>query len=93
LAASLDFDGVEVSPRGKPADGKLPLADPGVQEQYPAETRKHGTAVAGTCLDTLHVNYLENDPLGQSWVADGIPITERLTARVMPLPFFGKGAP
>jgi L-ribulose-5-phosphate 3-epimerase len=92
LAASLGFDGVEVSLGRKPVDGKLPLADPGVQEQYLAETRKHGIAVAGTCLDILHVNYLKNDPLGQRWVADGIPITKKLNARVMLLPFFGKGA-
>ncbi|MCL6547268.1 MAG: sugar phosphate isomerase/epimerase, partial [Bryobacteraceae bacterium] len=78
LAASLGFDGVEVSLGRKPVDGKLPLADPGVQEQYLAETRKHGIAVAGTCLDILHVNYLKNDPLGQRWVADGIPITKKL---------------
>ncbi len=92
LAARIGFDGVEVSLGRKPVDGKLPLANPGLQEQYLAETRKHGIAVAGTCLDILHVNYLKNDPLGQKWVADGIPITKKLNARVMLLPFFGKGA-
>lgn len=92
LAASLGFDGVEVSLGRKPVDDKLPLADPAIQEQYLAETRKHGIAVAGTCLDILHVNYLKNDPLGRKWVADGIPITKKLNARVMLLPFFGKGA-
>ncbi|MCS6952499.1 MAG: sugar phosphate isomerase/epimerase family protein [Bryobacterales bacterium] len=92
LAARLGFDGVEVSLGRKPVNDKLPLADPAIQEQYLAETRKHGIAVAGTCLDILHVNYLKNDPLGQKWVADGIPITQKLNARVMLLPFFGKGA-
>jgi sugar phosphate isomerase/epimerase len=38
------------------------------------------------------VNYLKNDPLGRKWVAEGIPITRKLKARVMLLPFFGKGA-
>lgn len=92
LAAGLGFDGVEVSLGRRPVEGRLPLADPGIQEQYLAETRKHGIAVAGTCLDILHVNYLKNDPLGQKWVAEGIPITKKLNARVMLLPFFGKGA-
>lgn len=92
LAAGLGFDGVEVSLGRKPVEGRLPLADPAIQEQYLAETRKHGIAVAGTCLDILHVNYLKNDPLGQKWVAEGIPITKKLNARVMLLPFFGKGA-
>jgi sugar phosphate isomerase/epimerase len=38
------------------------------------------------------VNYLKNDKLGQKWVADSIPITKKLNARVILLPFFGKGA-
>ena len=57
-----------------------------------AESRKHGVAIAGTCLDILHVNYLKSDKLGQKWIADGIPVTKRLNAKVMLLPFFGKGA-
>jgi L-ribulose-5-phosphate 3-epimerase len=92
LAASLGFAGVEVSLGRKPVDGKLPLADPAIQDQYLSEAQKRKIALAGTCLDILHVNYLKNDKLGQKWVADGIPITKRLNARVMLLPFFGKGA-
>ena len=92
LADSLGFDGVEVSLGRKPVDNKLPLDDPRVQAQYLAEAKKHNLRLAGTCLDILHVNYLKNDKLGQKWVADGIPITRKLNARVMLLPFFGKGA-
>lgn len=92
LAAGIGFDGVEVSLGRKPVDGKMPLDDPAVQAQYLAEAGKHNIGIAGTCLDILHVNYLKNDPLGQKWVADGIPITRRLNGRVMLLPFFGKGA-
>jgi hypothetical protein len=33
-----------------------------------------------------------DDKLAQEWIADAIPITARLKARVMLLPFFGKGA-
>jgi L-ribulose-5-phosphate 3-epimerase len=92
LAAKLGFEGVEVSLGRKPVEGRLPLDDAALQERYLAETRAHGIAIAGTCLDILHVNYLKSDPLGQKWVAAGIPITQRLQARVMLLPFFGKGA-
>jgi len=53
--------------------------------------KKHSIAAAGTCLDILHVNYLKNDKLGQKWVADSIPITRKLDAKVVLLPFFGKG--
>ena len=92
LAKSLGFDGVEVSLGRKPAHEKLPLADSEIQAQYLSEAAKQGIQIAGTCLDILHVNYLKNDKLGQKWVADGIPITKKLNAHVMLLPFFGKGA-
>jgi L-ribulose-5-phosphate 3-epimerase len=92
LAKNLGFEGVEVSLGRKPNDGKLPLDDAGLMAKYVAEARKRNLRLAGTCLDILHVNYLKNDKLGQKWVADGIRITKKLNAKVMLLPFFGKGA-
>ncbi len=92
LAKSIGFEGVEVSLGRKPADGKLPLANPEIQAQYLAACAKHGIVVAGTCLDILHVNYLKSDPLGRKWLSEGIPITKKLKARAMLMPFFGKGA-
>lgn len=89
LAHQLGFDGVEVSLGRKPVDGRLPLAQVEVQQGYLDAARSQNIALAGTCLDILHVNYLKNDRLGQKWVADGIPITQKLQARVMLLPFFG----
>lgn len=92
LAASLGFEGVEVSLGRRPAENKLPLDNAALQETYLAASARHKIALAGTCLDILHVNYLKSDPLGAKWIADAIPITRRLGARVMLLPFFGKGA-
>lgn len=92
LAASLGFEGVEVSLGRRAIGEKLQLDDRTLQDSYLAAAAKHKVALAGTCLNILHVNYLKNDPLGRKWVADGIPITQRLGARVMLLPFFGKGA-
>jgi L-ribulose-5-phosphate 3-epimerase len=91
-AARLSFDGVQVSLGRKPVDGKLPLDDEVIQQQYLTAAKIHKIPLDGTCLDILHVNYLKNDKLGQKWVADSIPITKRLNARVILLPFFGKGA-
>jgi L-ribulose-5-phosphate 3-epimerase len=91
-AARLGFDGVQVSLGQKPVDGKLPLDDVVVQQQYLTAAKIHKIPLDGTCLDILHVNYLKNDKLGQKWVADSIPITQKLNARVILLPFFGKGA-
>ncbi len=92
LAKSLGFDGVQVSLGRKPVDGKLPLDNATIQTRYLALAKRQNIALAGTCLDILHVNYLKNDKLGQKWVADSIPITKNLNAQVVLLPFFGKGA-
>lgn len=92
LAANLGFEGVEISLGRKPAGDKLPLDSPEIQAQYLAEARKNKIRLAGTCLDILHVNYLKSDKLGQKWLADGIRITQKLDAKVLLMPFFGKGA-
>ena len=92
LAKKLGFQGVEVSLGRTPVDNRLPLDNAGLQDQYLSAAKTEGIALAGTCLDILHVNYLKNDKLGQKWVADGIQITRKLNAKVMLLPFFGKGA-
>jgi sugar phosphate isomerase/epimerase len=92
LAKSLGFEGVEVSLGRRVVNNKLPMDDPALQQRYLDEAARQGMRLAGTCLDVLHVNYLKNDKLGQKWVAEGIPITRKLNARVMLLPFFGKGA-
>ncbi|MBI4908223.1 MAG: sugar phosphate isomerase/epimerase [Acidobacteria bacterium] len=91
VARKLGFAGVQVSLGRKAAD-KLPLDNAEVIAQYITAGKKEGIRLAGTCLDILHVNYLKNDKLGQKWIADGIPITKKLDAKVMLLPFFGKGA-
>ena len=92
LAHRLGFDGVEVSLGRKPINGKLPLDNAELQTQYVAAAKEQGIALAGTCLDILHVNYLKSDKLGQKWLGDAIPITKKLNANVMLMPFFGKGA-
>jgi sugar phosphate isomerase/epimerase len=92
LASQLGFEGVQVSLGRKPVDGKLPLDNPVIQQQFLAASKSHKIPLDGTCLDILHVNYLKNDKLGQKWVADSIPMTKKLNARVILLPFFGKGA-
>ncbi len=92
LARKIGFEGVEVSLGRKPAADKLPLDDAGMQKAYLDASKEHRVALAGTCLDILHVNYLKNDKLGQKWLADGIRVTRLLNARVMLMPFFGKGA-
>ena len=92
VAKKLGFAGVEVSLGRRVTDDKLPLDRPEMIEKYKAAFKEHSFGPAGTCLDVLHVNYLKNDKLGQRWVSDGIRLTRELGAKVMLLPFFGKGA-
>jgi L-ribulose-5-phosphate 3-epimerase len=92
LARRIGFSGVQVSLGRKAENNKLPLDNDELIAQYKAAAKKHGVKLAGTCLDILHVNYLKNDKLGAKWVADSIPITKKLDAKVVLLPFFGKGA-
>ncbi len=92
LAHDIGFEGVEVSLGGTPVNGKLPLADSDLQERYLTLARKLKIEIPSTCLDILHRNYLKSDKLGQKWLAEAIPLTKKLNARVILLPFFGKGA-
>ncbi len=90
LAKRLGFDGVEIS-IGVGED-RLPLGDPERQKQYVAETKRLNFPTPSTCLNILHRNVLKADKLAQRWVAESIPITRAVGARVILLPFFGKGA-
>ncbi len=90
LAKKLGFDGVEIS-IGVGTE-RLPLGDPELQKQYVAEGKRVELPIPSTCLNILHRNILKSDPLAQRWVADSIPITRSVGARVILLPFFGKGS-
>jgi sugar phosphate isomerase/epimerase len=90
VAKRLGFDGVQVS-LGKGKD-RLPLADAALQKTYLEESSRANLPIASVCLEILHTNVLKSDPLGRRWVADSIPIARALGAKVILLPFFGKGA-
>ena len=96
LARSIGFDGAQIS-LGHSSDEKnppphLPLSNPDLLDEFLGESRKNNLPIASTCVEILHRNYLKNDPLGKKWVAESIPLTKKLGARVILLPFFGKGA-
>lgn len=90
LAKRIGFDGLEVKLGRGPE--RLQLSDPELQQQYLEAARTHNLPIVSTCLNILHRNYLKNDPLGKRWVAESIPITSKLGAHVILLPFFGRGA-
>ncbi len=96
LAKSIGFDGVQISlghsPDGKNPPDHLPVSGSDLSEQYLEVSRKNNFPVSSTCVEILHRNYLKNDSLGRKWVAESIPLTKKLGARVILLPFFGNGA-
>lgn len=90
LAASIGFEGVEVSfGRPKPGDAKLPADRPETVAAYREAFKKHGLAIAGTCVDALHADCMMNGGRAVKWVADGIRLTRELGGKVLLLPFFG----
>lgn len=89
-ARKIGFEGVEVS-LGVGTD-RLPLNDPDLQKVYLQESKKEGIPIVSTCLEILHRDVMKSHPAARRWVADAIPISKALGARVILLPFFGKGA-
>jgi sugar phosphate isomerase/epimerase len=92
LAASLGFDGVQVSFGRRLVADKLPVDDPETLDRYLFLSGKHKIPIDGTCVDRLHDNGLKSDPLAPRWVRDSIRLTKALQTKVLLLPFFGKWA-
>jgi sugar phosphate isomerase/epimerase len=90
LASTLGFEGVEISFGRKPDGERMPLDNSETVAQYLEAARARKIAIAGTCLDILHVNCLKNDKQAEKWIADAIPVAAKLKARTILLPFFGK---
>jgi len=92
LAASLGFEGVQVSFGRRIANDKMPVDDPEIIARYLSLSREHRIPIDGTCVDRLHDNGLKSDPLALRWVRDSIRLTGALQTKVLLLPFFGKWA-
>ena len=56
LAASLGFDGVQVSFGRKIVDNRMPLDSPEVIDRYLQLSAHHRMPLDGTCVDMLHSN-------------------------------------
>lgn len=92
LAASIGFEGVEVSLGRNVDSGKLPLDDPSRIAAYREKASATGMVITSTCLDVLHRHFMKSDPLGLKYTADAIRVTKALGAPLILLPYFGKGA-
>lgn len=89
LAASIGFEGVEVSfGRPRPDEARLPADKPETIAAYRAAFARHKIGVAGTCVDALHKNCLMNDRQGVKWLNDSIRLSKELGAKVLLMPSF-----
>jgi len=92
VAQRVGFDALQITLGPADADGKLVLADPGLQGRFRDEARRHKVQLVSTYLDALHTFCLKNDPAAMQRVRDGIAITRSLDAGILMLVFFGKCA-
>ncbi|HBY60788.1 MAG TPA: sugar phosphate isomerase/epimerase [Solibacterales bacterium] len=92
VAKRAGLEGVEFNIGREPVEGRLALDDAAKQRSYLEASQQHGVAIAGIVLDILHRNYLKNDKLAEKWVAESIPIAQKLDVKVVLLPMFSKGA-
>lgn len=92
MAASLGFEGVQISFGRTLVDGRMPADNPDVIARYLTVSKQYKIPIDGTCVDKLHDNGLKSDPLAPKWVLDSIRLTKALHTKVLLLPFFGRWA-
>lgn len=89
LARKLGLEGLQLQ-MGDPKDG-LPLRKLEVQKQYLAAARQHSIEFPAICPLFLNQLPLFSEPVTAIWLLDSIPTARNLGAKVIMLPFFGKG--
>jgi len=89
VAKTIGLDGVQVS-LGTAAND-MHLRRPEIQQQYLAESKRHGVAIASLAIGELNNIPYKNDPRTEQWVADSIDVCKALDVQVVLLAFFGKG--
>jgi L-ribulose-5-phosphate 3-epimerase len=90
MGAKIGFQGVELSFAPAEDGVGLALEDNALLERYAAESARLGVAIAGTALTECNKVCMVSEKRAQRWLAAAIPITARLKARVILIPFFGQ---
>jgi len=89
LAKRLGIQGLQLQ-MGEIKDG-LPLRRAEVQRQYLDAARQHAVELCSICPLFLNQVPLFSEPVTAIWLLDSISVARSLGARVVMLPFFGKG--
>lgn len=89
LAKEIGLDGVQISLGTVKND--MHLRQKHIQEQYLAESKKHGVEIASLAIGALNGVPYKSDPQAEQWVADSIDVCKALNVKVVLLAFFGKG--
>ena len=70
---------------------KLLLSDPAVRQGYRRQMQETGVIIPSLMMALLNTNPLASDPRAPGWLEQSIDAAEDLGAKVILLPFFGKG--
>ncbi len=90
LGARIGFEGVELSLVPAADGARLELEDDALLARYASESKRLGIAIAGTALTECNRVCMASEKRAQQWLAAAIPITARLKARVILVPFFSQ---
>ena len=58
-----------------------------------AISKKTKMAIGSSVLDMLHVNPLKTDPVARKWLAEAIPVAQKLKIPAMQLPLLRENSP
>jgi len=89
VAKAAGLEGLEVSPGG--VGEHLGFADPAYRARYKEAMKRTGVVVSSTALGCLNRYPLATEPRAPRWLEEAIDATADLGARVILLPFFGRG--
>lgn len=91
VAKKLALDGVEIeATRGRPGD-VLDCCKPETQKSYLEAIKKTGIHLASICMGHLNSYPVFADPRAKQWIEATIDATAAMGAKVILVPFFGRG--
>jgi sugar phosphate isomerase/epimerase len=92
LAKRIGLDGVQVEYGTEPtADGRLPLFDEKLQDQFLQRSADTGIAIPSLAMGILNKHGLKNSADAGRWMLDGVAAAKRMKVGVVLLAFFGNG--
>ena len=70
---------------------RLQITDPAIRQDYRRQMQETGVVISSLMLALLNTSPLASDPRARGWLEQSIDAAKDLGAKVILLPFFGKG--